>query len=144
MMGNNLQPSKRKPAQSKSENTQCWPRKQHSLATSAEIKERNVLVSWNFERNFSRCNRCERWRRSNFDDFTWFCENMADQDGIVWITAFLSDHKLKSFQEILNFLSKAERIGLFEAFFYFCLAKTSPLATAKTQIHKWIQSKKWA
>jgi len=61
---------------------------------------------------------------------------MADQNGIVLITAFLSDHKLKGFQEILNLLSKAERIELFKAVVDFCLAKTSPLATAGTKIYK--------
>ena len=108
--------------------------KKHRLATSGEIKERNVLVSWNFERSFSRSNCCEHWRRSDFDDFTSFCENMADQKGIVLITAFLSDHKLKVFQEILTFLSKAERTELFKAVADFSLTKASALATAGTKI----------
>ena len=33
-----------------------------------------------------------------------FCETMANQNGIVLITAVLSDHKLEGFQEILYLL----------------------------------------
>ena len=118
--------------------------KKHSSANSREIKERNVLVSWNSERSFPRSNCCEHWRRSYFDDFTSFCENMVDQNGIVLITAFLSDHKLIGLQEILNLLSKTERRELFGAVVDICLVKTSHLPTAGTKIYRWIHSKKWA
>ena len=105
--------------------------------------KKNVLVSWNFERSFSRSNCCEHWRRSDFEDFTSFCENVADQKIIVLITVFLSAHKLESFQEILNLLSKSERIEMFKAVVVFCVTKSSALATARTKIYKWIHSKKW-
>ena len=49
---------------------------------------------------------CEHWRRSDFDDFTSFYENIVHQNGIVLITAFLSDHKLQGFQEILKLLEE--------------------------------------
>ena len=61
---------------------------------------------------------------------------MADQNGIVLVTAFLSDHELEGFQEILNLLSKAERIELFKAVVDFCLAKTSNLAAAGRKIYQ--------
>ena len=82
---------------------------------------------------FNKKTSCEHWRRSDFDDFTSFCENIVHQNGIVLITAFLSDHKLQGFQEILNLLSKAEKIELLKAVVDFCLAKTSALATAGTK-----------
>ena len=63
---------------------------------------------------------------------------------MVFITVFLSDNKLKGFQEILNHLSKTERIELFRAVVDFCLVKTSPLQTAGTKIYRWIHSRKWA
>ena len=63
-----------------------------------------------------------------------FAKMWPIKNGIFLITAFLSDHKLKSFPEILNFLSEAERLELFKAAVDFCLTKTSPLATAGTKI----------
>ena len=118
--------------------------KNYRLATFGEIKGKNVLVSWIFERNFSRCIFCEHWRRADFIDFTSFRESLADQNGIDLITALLSNHELKGFPEVLNLLSKAEKINLFKAVVDFCLAKTSPLASTGTMIYKWIHSKKWA
>ena len=61
---------------------------------------------------------------------------MANQNGIVLITEFLSNYKLESSQEILNLLSKAEKMEVFKAVVDFCLAKMSALATAGTQIYK--------
>ena len=55
---------------------------------------------------------------------------MAHQNGIDLITAFLSDHTLKGFQENLKLLSKSERMEVFKNFVDFCLAKMSPFATA--------------
>ena len=142
--GNCFQPSKRETGTIQKQKYALLTAKEHRLATSGEHKERNVLVSWNFERSFSRSNCCEHWRRSDFDDFTWFSEYMVDHIGLVLITAFLGNHKLKGFQEILNVLSKTERADLFKAIADFCLANTSPLATAGTKIYNWIHSKKWA
>ena len=144
MIGNNFQPSKRETCAVQKQKYALLTAKKHRLATSGESRERNVLVAWYFERRSSRNNCCEHWRWSDSDDFPSFCENMVDQNGIVLITAFLSDHKLKNYQEILNLLSKTERIELFKAVVDFCLAKTSPLATAGMKIYKWIHSKQWA
>ena len=65
---------------------------------------------------------------------------MANQNGLVLITAFMSNYKMKDFQGILNVLSKAQRIELFKAVVDFCLTKTSSLATAVTKIFDWILS----
>ena len=69
---------------------------------------------------------------------------MADQNGIVLITAFISDQKLKGFQEILKFLSKAERRNLLRAVCDFCLAKTTTSANAGTNVYFYTDSRKWA
>ena len=48
---------------------------------------------------------------------------MADQNGIVLITAFKSDQKLKGFQEILNFVESGEKKTFLKLFVTFVWQK---------------------
>ena len=108
--------------------------KKHRLATSGEIKETfwfHEILSAAFQEVIAvSIDEGQIFITSHHFAKIWPIKTT------VLITAFLSDHKLKGFQEILSLLSKAERIEMFKATVGFCLAKTSPSATGGTKIYK--------